>query len=50
MNEYEFYNELTDDTIEVEADSFEEAVHAMFSDGELNPSDWELVATNGVYG
>ena len=49
MNEYEFYNELTDETIEVEAHSFEEAAHAMFGDGELDPKDWELVATNGVY-
>ena len=47
MNEYEFYNESTDETIEVEADSFEEASHIMFGDDEYDSSDWELVTVNG---
>ena len=47
MNEYEFYNELTDDTVEVEADGFEEASYLMFGDGEYDPSDWKLVSVNG---
>ena len=47
MNEYEFYNEVTGETVEVDADSFDEASNIMFGDDEYNPSDWELVSVNG---
>ena len=50
MNEYEFWNESTDETIEVEADSFEEAAHIMFGDGEYDCKDWELMCINSVNG
>jgi len=49
MNDYEFYNETTDETVEVEADGFEEASHIMFGDGYYNPSDWTLLTVNGQY-
>ena len=43
---YEFTHIDGDDTLEVAAESFEEASHIMFS-GEyaLNPEDWELTDT-----
>lgn len=43
---YTFTNLVLDEELEVEAASFEEATHIMFS-GEyaLNPKDWELTYT-----
>ena len=47
MNEYEFWNESTDETIEVEFDGFEEASNIMFGDGEYDYMDWKLISVNG---
>ena len=47
MNEYEFWNESTDETIVVEADGFEEASNIMFGDGEYDYMDWKLISANG---
>ena len=46
MTTYEFTHASGDDTLEVEAGSFDEACTIMFS-GEhgLNPEDWELTDT-----
>ena len=47
MNEYEFYNESTDETVEVDADTFDEACAIMFEPEDCNPSEWELLSING---
>jgi hypothetical protein len=49
MIEWEFQND-EGDSIEVEADGFEEAVHIAFHrDGEYNADEWRLVAKDGQY-
>ena len=47
MNEYEFFNESTGETVEVEADTFDEATAIMFEPDDCYPADWELVSING---
>ena len=47
MNEYEFCSNITGDTVEVDADTFDEAAHIMYGDGEYDPNEWELVSING---
>jgi hypothetical protein len=37
------------DSIEVEAEGFEEASHLMFGDGEYDHNEWRLVAKDGQY-
>ena len=47
---YEYYNEKEDATIEIDADSFDEASHVMFGDGEYDYNDWELITIYGKWG
>jgi hypothetical protein len=49
MNTYEFWNESADETIEIEADGFEEASTIMFGDGEYDSKDWTLLTVNEQY-
>jgi hypothetical protein len=49
MNTYEFWNESADETIEIEAEGFEEASNIMFGDGEYDSKDWTLLTVNGQY-
>ena len=49
MNTYEFWNESTDETVEIEADGFEEASNIMFDDGEYDSKDRSLLTVNGKY-
>ena len=46
MNTYEFYNQNTDETVEVDADGFEEACHLMFGDWDYDYRDFELVSVS----
>ena len=46
MTTWEFWNRHTDDTIEVEADTFDEATCILFDysiDPDIDPSEWELI-------
>ena len=47
MNEYEFRSNITEEVIEVIADTFDEASHIMYGDDEYDPNEWELVSVNG---
>ncbi len=40
---YSFSNQKSNQTVEVEAASLDEASSIMFGDGEYDPSDWKLV-------
>ena len=43
---WEFWNRHTDETIEVEADGFDEACYILFNcdeDPDIDPSEWELI-------
>ncbi len=46
--EWEFQND-DGDSIEVEAEGWEEASNLMFGDGEYDYNEWRLVAKDGVY-
>ena len=48
MIEWEFQND-EGDSIEVEAEGFEEASNLMFGDGEYDHNEWRLVAKDGQY-
>ena len=47
MIEWEFQNE-EGDSIEVEADGFDEACNLMFGEGEYDPSEWRLAYKDGA--
>ena len=40
---WEFWNRHTDEEVEVDADGFDEACHILFSDPDIDPSEWELI-------
>ena len=44
-NSYEFFNPETDESIEVEAQGFENACHILFHEWEYPTKEWELIAT-----
>ena len=41
---YSFSNQKSNQTVEVEAASLDEASSIMFGDGEYDPSDWKLIS------
>ena len=45
MTTWEFWNQHTDETIEVDAEGFEEACHIAFGDWDYDYRDFELVST-----
>ena len=41
---YSFFNQKSNQTVEVEAASLDDASSIMFGDGEYDPSDWKLIS------
>lgn len=46
---FEFWNEKTDEHIEVEAETFDIASNTLFSDDSYTPKDWELLTIDGKF-
>ncbi len=46
---YEFWNQLTGETLEVEATGFEHASYELFGELDYDYNDWELLTVDGKY-
>ena len=45
MKSWEFYNPSTDESIEVEAPSFDEATNILFGEWEYEPNEWSFLSS-----